>query len=167
MISSDEYGRHRGKVLHYLYENLPPREFFPRGKCFPREFMRNGRCPPWDFTGYASAAAISDDSLCLYLRLHARARYQVPDNIVIVFLCLTADNVQHDHVETSTGRRRKARGVQGRNSIHFGMNAALLHFVPNVSRLIRTRIPGARYEFDVTCVCTLSHVFELNRHKHT
>ena len=67
LISRAEYGRHRGKVLHHLYEKLPPREFPPHGKCFPRESMRNGHCPPWDFTGYASAAAISDDSLCLHL----------------------------------------------------------------------------------------------------
>ena len=101
----------------------------------------------------------------LALTLHARARYQVPDNIFIVFLYLTADHVQHDHVETSTGRRRKARGVQGRKRIHFGMNTAKLHFVSIVSRLIRTRVPGAKYGLDVTCVCTLSNVFELNRHK--
>ena len=117
--------------------------------------------------GYASAAAISDDSLCLYLHLHARAWYQVPDNIFIVFLRLAADNVQHDHVETSTERRRKARGVQGRKRKHFSMNAALLRFMPIVSRLIRTRIPGAKYGLDVTCVWTLSHVFELNRYKHS
>ena len=138
LTSRAEYGRYRGKVLHYLYEKLPPREFFPRGKCFPREFMRNGHCPPWDFTGYTLAAAISDDSLCLSLLLHAHARYQVPDNIFIVFVCMAAYNVQHDHVETSTGRR-KARGVQGRKRIHFGMNTAKLHFMSIVSRLIRTR----------------------------
>ena len=102
---------------------------------------------------------------CACTFLHARARYQVPDTIFIVFACMTAYNVQHDHVETSAGRKRKARGVQGRKRMHLGMNTALLHFVPIVSRLIRTRIPGAEYDLDVTCVCTVSHVFELNRYK--
>ena len=108
--------------------------------------MRNGRCPPWDFTGYASAAATYDDSLCactyyptINVHLHARARYQVPENIFIVFLRLIADNVQHDHISTSTGGRRKERGAQGSKRLHLSMNAALLHFVPVVSRAIRTR----------------------------